>query len=235
MMRLLAVFAVLTGLAVGMAFPGLVSSNETGYELAVALTPPTLSPGSTSTLNCGWHVACESPWDSTNDAGHGLDWEDGSGYGNDWFFRGYFYVENTSRTAFHMYPIEVASGAGVCDKMTVWIAEKHSGALMAIPIFLHVNITDDDDFEWTGSQWTTWHSKKIGETINENDLSCSSGSHVHEAHSPWLAGTVETDENRADYVVSSTCHTAGTCGPYENDDIDNWTRSFTWDEGAVSH
>ena len=75
MMRMLALFAALFGLLIGIAFPGLVSSDETGEEFAVALTPSTLSSGSEPTLNCGWHTACVSPWTSS---GIALDWEDGA-------------------------------------------------------------------------------------------------------------------------------------------------------------
>lgn len=229
MIRWLAVLALGVGLLVGMGSPRSASGNLTGAQLAVALTPPTLSSGSSPTLTCGWHTACGNPPTS----GIALDWDDeNANTGNPWHFRGFFYVSDTSRNAFKMFPLVNQSGSTVCDIMTVWITELHSGQLMAIPTYMHVNITSSTSFIWTGSQWTTYKSKQIGTTIN--DTGCTwFGSHVHEYHVDYLTNLVTITRNTGLYPTAQSCST--TCGTFQNNNINNWIRRFAWAEGAASH
>lgn len=233
MIRLLAPIAMIVGLAIGVWFPGTVSSHTTGATLAVALTPPTLVSGSEAWLNCGWHVNCNN-----SNPGNGLDWDDEDTlYNKPWYFRGFFYVSDTSRTAFRMYPLVYAEGPGaVCDVMTVWIVEIHSGALMAIPTYTHVNITNSSSFDWSGSQWTTYQNRQIGVTIDENNSSCSSGSHVHEDDIPTVPGLAlaPISRNTSLYPAWAQCNTVH-CEKHWNNSINHWTRSWQWSEGVGSH
>lgn len=122
--------------------------------------------------------------------------------------------------------------------MTVWITDRHSGQLMAIPTYTHVNITSSSAFNFSGSPWTTYNNRKIGVTIDEMLTSCSTGSHVHESHSPYLAGIVTTTRNTGLYPTAVQCHTPPcnpAYGPYTNNNINNWTRRFAWAEGAAGH
>ena len=229
MFRFIAPLAVLVGVFAGLIGPA--SAHETGATLSVGLTPPTLSSGSSPLLTCGWHTACVSPYT----ASYGLDWDDNStGYGNAWYFRGFFYVSDSSRTAFKMYPLVSQQGSSICDVMTVWITEIHSGALMAIPTYTHVDITASSAFSWSGSQWTTYQSKQIGTTIDDTGASCAfGGSHVHESHVDYLTSDVTISRHTSYYPTASSCHT--TCGTHQNNNIDKWTRSWEWEEGVVSH
>ena len=229
MIRWLALSAAVVGLVLGIALPHPAAGHETGKELAVALTPPTLSNGSEPLLTCGWHTGCGiSP-----SAGIALDWDDdNTGFGNEWRFRGFFYVSDTVRTAFKMHPLDHDSGNDRCDIMTVWIREKHSGALMAIPTYMHVDITNSAVFNWTGGPWTVYHTRTIGETID--DTGCNTtGSHVHEYHFDWLLDDVDMTRNTALYPTAASCSTS--CGTFKNNDINKWTNRFAWDEGVASH
>ncbi len=228
MIRWLGLAAAAFGLGMGIAFPQAASGNVTGHNLAVVIQPPTLATGSSPLLTCGWHTACTSP----PSAGIALDWDDNStGTGNPWYFRCFCYVSNTNRTAFTMYPLVNASGGTVCDVMTVWVVENHSGALMAIPNYMHVNITNSNSFSWQGGPWTIYNSRQIGTTIN--DTGCTwFGSHVHEYHTPYLSGTVTITRNSL-YNSSPIC--TGSCGTFQNNNISNWVRKFAWAEGVVSH
>ena len=243
MIRWLALIAVAVGVIVGVALPRLVAGNLTGKQLAVALTPPTLASGSSPTLNCGFHGTCLSPF---ND-GQELDWEDGgTNFGNPWYFRGFFYVSDSNRTAFRMFPLVSVQDPARCDVMTVWIAEIHSGALMAIPTYTHVNITDSASFDWSGGPITIYNSKKIGETIDEMLPSCSTGSHVHESHTAYLTNLVAITRRLGNLPSGypSSVDLDGTgpmiactdaCGSHKNNDINKWTRRFAWAEGAAPH
>ena len=113
MIRWLAFLAFAAGLAAGVASPRVAEGHLTGHTLAASLTPPTLSSGSSPTLNCGWHLICYPPTGDTTP--YGLDWADG-GYGSPWYFRGFFYASNTSRLAFKGVPAFVSGGPFVCDK-----------------------------------------------------------------------------------------------------------------------
>ena len=229
MIRWLALIAAILGLLLGIALPHPAASNETGKDLAVALTPTTLSSGSSPLLTCGWHTACGSP----PSAGIALDWDDdNSGFGNDWRFRGFFYASDTVRTAFKMYPLDSQSGGNECDIMTVWITEKHSAQLMAIPTYMHVDITNSSSFSWTGGPWTVYHSRTIGETIDDEGC-LTFGSHVHAYHVPWLTNIVDITRHTSLYPTAASC--SGSCGTFRNNNINNWTRRFAWDEGAASH
>ena len=114
--------------------------------------------------------------------------------------------------------------------MTVWITESHSGQLMAIPTYTHVNITSGAQFWIWGSPWTMYINRPIGVTINENWTDCASGSHVHEAH---VDHTVTTSRNTALYPTEQGCSTG--CGTHQNNNISKWTRSWTWQEGVSPH
>ena len=232
-------FAALTvGLLLGIAFPRAAFGNLTGHTLGVALTPPTQASGSSVELSCGWHVACVSPFTE----GYGLDWDDGGSYGSDWHFRGFFYVSNSNRTAFKMYPLVSVQNLDDCDVMTVWITEIHSGALMAIPTYTHVKITSGSSFQWTGGPWTVYHTKKIGTTIDDDGSNCPfTGSHVHEAHVDYLTDLVLIERHTALYPTAEEC-SLDRCsendppyGPYANNNINNWTNHWQWSEGAASH
>ena len=145
-----------------------------------------------------------------------------------------------------MFPLFYSGGSTSCDIMTVWITELHSTALMAIPTYTHVNITNSVAFIWSGSQFATYNSKKIGETIDEMLPSCSTGSHVHESHTDYLTSLV-TITRRLGNLPSgypSSVDLDGTgpmmactnaCGTHKNNDINKWTRRFAWAEGAASH
>lgn len=228
-LRILAPLAIVVGAFIGMITAA--DAHQTGHTLAVALTPPTLSSGSSPLLNCGWHTACGSPPTS----GVALDWEDGgTNYGNPWHFRGFFYVSDGPRTAFRMYPLVNQQGSSVCDIMTVWITEKHSGALMAIPTYYHVTLTATSQFDWSGSQWTTYHSRQMGATMNDAGGSCTFfGSHVHDTHVSYLPGVVSTTTNTGYYPTASSC--SWNCGTHQNNNINKWIRRWEWSEGVVSH
>ncbi len=234
MIRWFVPVAVAIGLLLGLVSNSALG-HQTGATLAVSLTPPTLSSGSSANLNCGWHSACVSPWNS----GYGLDWEAGAGYGNPWYFRGFFYASDSNRTPFRMFPLVTNSSPDTCDVMTVWIAEIHSGALMAIPTYTHVNITNNFSFDWSGGPWTVYHDRHIGDTINDTGSLCAfNGAHVHEAHSDYLVGTVTNTRNRSVdggvYVDAATCHNLA-CGTYRTDDIYKWTNHWQWAEGIIAH
>jgi len=237
MIRWLGPTAAIIGLALGMIIPRPASGNLTGAQLAVALTPPTLASGSSAELNCGWHTACGSP----PTAGTALDWEDGgTGFGNPWYFRGFFYVSDSVRTAYRMYPLVNNQDPNTCDIMTVWITEIHSGALMAIPTYMHVNITSSANFSWQGGPWTVYNSRQIGTTIDDTGSSCGfAGSHVHEDHTSYRTNVVTITRNTDLYPTASQCHTAPCSslgyGPYTNNSINNWIRRFAWAEGVVPH
>jgi hypothetical protein len=162
-----------------------------------------------------------------------LDWDDDNqNNGNPWYFRGFFYVSNASRTAFKMYPLVNQSGSGVCDIMTVWITEIHSGQLMGIPTYMHTNITNSAAFSWSGSQWTTYSSRQIGTTILDTGCSGSS-SHVHEYHFDYPTSPATISRNTGYYPTAVTCNTI--CGQHPNNNISKWTRSWQWQEGASPH
>jgi len=236
MMRWLALMAVIAGVLAGMALPRPAAGNLTNHQLAVTINPPTLASGSSPTLTCGWHTACSNP----PSAGIALDWDDENGNtGNPWHFRGYFYVSDANRTAFKMFPLVSQSGPGICDIMTVWITERHSGQLMAMPTFTHVNITSSTAFSWMGGPWTIYNSRQIGTTIDENDVNCSTGSHVHQSHVGWLPDKVATTTNTPLYPDGPTVCPANdpnaTCGTFQNNNINYWIRRFAWAEGACQH
>lgn len=231
MIRWFIPLVIAVGLLVGLMSQS-ASGHQTGATLAVSITPPTLADGSNANLNCGWHTACVSPWTS----GYGLDWEDGNtGFGNSWYFRGFFYVSSGTRTAFRMFPLVSNSSPSTCDVMTVWIAEIHSGALMGIPTYTHVNITDSSSFDWSGGIWTEYHSRVIGTTIDDTGASCAfGGSHVHEAHTDYLVGTVTNTRNTGLYPLATACHNLA-CGTFQNNNINKWTNHWEWAEGIVAH
>lgn len=146
--RWLALISIVLGLLAGVAFHGTALGNLTGYQLAAAMTPPTLQTGYSPLLNCGRHGACTDP----PTAGTGLDWEDGgTGYGLSWWFRSFVYWSGASNQ-------RVATGAPLvsvqdpdrCDVMTVWIIEYHSGALRGIPTYTHTAILNSAQFPITG-------------------------------------------------------------------------------------
>jgi hypothetical protein len=229
MTRWLAFIAAAFGIGLGVGLPGGASGDVTGKQLSVVIQPPTLTTGSSPLLSCGWHTACTSPPSS----GIALDWDDDNmSTGNTWYFRCFCYVSDTNRTAFTMYPLINSSGGGVCDVMTVWVVENHSGALMAIPNYMHVNITDYSSFSWQGGPWTIYNSRPIGTTIN--DTGCTwFGSHVHEYHTDYRTNVVTITRNTALYPTGSQCSTS--CGNFANNNISNWIRKFAWAEGIVSH
>lgn len=229
MIRWLGLVAAAIGLIFGIALPHSAAGNVTGAQLAVVVQPPTLGDGLSPLLTCGWHTACGNPPTS----GIALDWDDDNqNTGNPWYFRGFFYVSNTNRTAFTMYPLVNQSGSDRCDIMTVWVVEVHSGALMAIPTFMHVNITDSSSFSWIGGPWTIYNSRQIGRTIN--DTGCTwFGSHVHEYHTAYLTNLVTITRDTGVYPTGASC--SGSCGTFQNNNIANWTRKFAWAEGAASH
>jgi len=241
-MRWLAVAATIVGLFIGMAFPRPALSDLTGYQLAAAMMPPTETRGTSAELNCGWHsdsTGCVDPYAS----GYALDWEDKnanpSAYDKPWFFRGFFYTSApTNRTIAEGIPLVNDDRPNYCRKMTVWIAEKHSGQLRAIPMYYHVNITDFTRFRINGGPLTVWRGRQIGRTVDESGrLYCTSyGSHVHETHVDYRTDIVTITRNTGLYPTAEQCHTAPCSnqgyGPYVNDNIDNWTRRFAWAEGV---
>ena len=227
MIRWLAFLAFAAGLVAGIAFPRVAEGHVTSNFLAVELTPPTLPSGSSPLLLCGWHGICYPP--TTDPVKYGLDWADG-GYTSPWYFRGFFWVSNTTSAAFKMFPLFVSGGLEVCDKMTVWIAEKHSGQLMAIPTYTHVNITNSVAFEFTGGPLPLYRSRQIGVTINENWAPCADGSHVHEAH---VDHTVTTARHTNYYPTEAGC--TGSCLTHQNNLRSKWTRGWAWQEGVSSH
>ena len=120
--------------------------------------------------------------------------------------------------------------------MTVWIVEKHSLKLMAIPTYTHVNITNGSSFDWSGSPWTTYHSRQIGTTINDSGGCGWGGSHVHEDHSPYLATTTRHTSLYPPAKRTYACpEDYWPCGNFEDNNINNWTRRFAWAEGVASH
>lgn len=229
MIRWLAPMAAVVGLLLGIALPHSASGNLTGAQLAVTINPPTLTSGSSPYLTCGWHTACVYPWTE----GYALDWDDGGDVGSSWYFRGFFYVSDSNRTAFRMFPLVVQSGSDRCDIMTVWVAEIHSGALMAMPTFMHVNITDSSSFDWVGGPWTVYNNRKIGTTVDDS-VGCSwTASHVHEYHVDYLTNLVTITRHTNYYPTAYDCHTL--CNTHQNNDINKWTRKFAWAEGAAPH
>jgi hypothetical protein len=103
---------------------------------------------------------------------------------------------------------------------------------MAIPTFMHVNITDNSYFDWAGGPWTIYNSRKIGTTIN--DTGCTwFGSHVHEYHVDYLTNLVTITRNTSLYPTAASC--SSICGTFQNNYIYNWTRRFAWAEGAAPH
>jgi hypothetical protein len=225
----LALASTVLGLLAGVAFHGTALGNLTGYQLAAAMTPPTLQTGYWPLLNCGWHGACTSPPTS----GTGLDWEDGgTGYGLPWYFRSFVYWSGT-------YNKRVATGAPLvsvqnpdkCDVMTVWIIYYHCGALRGIPTYVHTAILNFAQFPINGGPWTYYNGRLVGATINDTGSECPfGGSHVHENDVPYRTDIVTTTRNTGLYPAASTC--SSDCGYFQNNNINNWTRRFAWAEGA---
>lgn len=217
-----------------MAFPRPAAAGLTGAQLSVVLTPPTLPSGSASQLNCGWHTGCNSP-----SSGIALDFDDENQYfGNPWYFRGFFYASDSLRTAFRMYPMTYSTSR--CYIMTVWIVEIHSGALMATPLYSHMNVTNNAMFTWQGGPWTVYNSRQVGVTYDDTNVpGCSTGSHVHEYDLDYRPGVTAITRNTPLYPTSFQCSTAPCSnqgyGPYPNNNINNWTRRFAWSEGVIAH
>lgn len=227
--RWLAATATVIGLLAGMAFPRPALGDLTGYQLAAAMTPPTLASGSSPLLTCGWHSVCAAPYPY----GYALDWDDNNqDYGNPWYFRGFFYTSApTNRWIATGYPLVTRSDPLYCDIMTVWVVEAHSGQLRGIPTYDHVNITNSASFQITGGPWTVYNTRQIGTTINDSGRYCTFyGSHVHESHVPYATHIVTITRNTSKYPTAQSCH--GWCGTFRNNDIYNWTRRFAWAEGA---
>ena len=75
-----------------------------------------------------------------------------------------------------------------------------------------------------------YKNRLIGTTINDTGLNCPfGGSHVHE-DDVGVDGAVTTTRHTSLYPTGASCHT--TCGTFKNDNINNWTRKFSWNEGA---
>jgi hypothetical protein len=193
------------------------------------MTPPTLSSGSASNLNCGWHGACGA----TPTAGTALDWEDGgTNYGNPWYFRGVFAISNPNGAIIATgVPLVNQSGSDRCDIMTVWIVEKFSGALRAAPIYEHVNIaTNSAQFNISGTLFGTYLSRQIGTTIDDTGGCIFYGSHVHEDDAS-VGGTATTSRHTSLYPTGAQCSNLN-CGTFPNNNASNWTRKFSWPEGS---
>ncbi len=225
--RFLAAISIVGGIAVGMLFPSLVSSSgSTGYTLIASLTPPTLSSGSSPWNTCGWHDVCTSSGVPST----GLDWDDGGDAGSPWYFRGYFHTSNPAPQIIATgYPLFVQGGSTKCDRMTVWIAEKHNGELRAAPVYVHTNITNSSSFSIWGSLFGTYKNKLIGTTID--DTGCAFfGSHVHEMHDVVPnQPDVTTQLHTSRYPTIETC--SSSCGQHQNNITQTWTRRFSWPEG----
>lgn len=227
--KLLMFLAAVLGLTVGMLYQRPALADLTGYQLAVDMVPPTLSDGSSPLLNCGWHGTCGT----TPTVGTALDWEDGgTNYGNPWYFREFFYSSGTTnRRVATGAPLVTVQDPNKCDVMTVWIIEYHSGALRAIPNYLHVNISDSTQFAINGGPWTVYQSRHIGDTINDSGTMCTfTGSHVHEDHTDYRTDIVAITRDTAVYPTAQNC--SNNCGYYLNNDIYRWTNRFAWAEGA---
>lgn len=230
--RILASISIVGGIAAGMLFPSLVSSSGvTGYTLIASMAPPTLSSGSTPLNSCGWHNVCESGGGGPPSTA--LDWADGGEAPQPWYFRGYFVTSNPApQNIATGYPIFVQGGNLVCDKMTVWIAEKHNGELRAAPVYTHTNITNWGGFSIVGSLFGTYKNKLIGNTID--DTGCPFyGSHVHETHVVVPnQPDVTTNLHTSRYPTLANCGLGGpSCTTHQNNLRQAWTRKFSWPEG----
>jgi len=228
MYRVLCAISIVAGALFAVAFPHAGFGAPTGYTIVASMTPPTLSSGSSPLLTCGWHAACVSPWSS----GVGLDWDDGSsGYGNPWYFRGYFATDNPAQGIVATgQPMVNLQHPDYCDRMTVFIMEKYGNVLRAAPVYTHTNITNSNAFNIQGSVLGTYISRQIGTTINDQGTNCPfGGSHVHEEHAV-ISGPVTISRNTGKYPTASACHTS--CGTFKNNNLSNWTRRFSWPEGG---
>lgn len=84
-MRWIAFTSINAGFVLGIASLSVAGgTGPTGKTIVGYMNPPTLSSGSSSWLNCGWHAACGA----TPTAGTALDWDDeNTGYDNPVYFR----------------------------------------------------------------------------------------------------------------------------------------------------
>jgi len=225
--RWLIAVAAVVGFVLGAGLPSLTEGAPTGRTIIAQMTPPTLASGQQANLNCGWHTACVSPWST----GIALDWEDGgTGYGNPWFFRGFFAVDSSSSyIVARGAPLTVQEGSNKCDIQTVWIIEQFNGVLRAAPTYQHVSRTTSTQFYILGSLFGTYVNRQIGATVSDFGGCDFTGSHVHEYHSV-ISGPTTISRNTSKYPTASTCHNLA-CGLFTNSSLNNWTRKFTWPEG----
>ncbi len=228
--RWLGVAAMAAGFLLGLAFPlPTVSRANVGDTITVYVQPPTLSWGSSPLLTCGWHTACVSPYGS----GPALDWDDNnSNFGNPWYYRSYNFTSNTGGLMLvaRGIPLVSQTGGTTCEVMTVWIAEKTSGPLRAIPTYTHTNITNSSVFYIYARSYpqAVYTNRQIGTTVNDSRSNCSiTGSHVHESDAMPYGNT--SYARNSSYPTASTCH--GSCGTFQNSNINNYTRWFQWTEG----
>ncbi len=233
-MRWITLASVILGFAAGIAAPLVArGSGPTGQTIVGYMNPPTLSSGSSSWLNCGWHsdsTGCVSPWNS----GRALDWDDeNTSYNNPVYFRGFFARTNTPTATLSLdgQPVVNQTGADVCEIRDVWIIERHSGELRAVPRYLHVTFTNSNRFGIYTYTLGQYINRQMMKTIDDTGISCAfTGSHVHETDVS-VSGDVSTSWNTGLYPSAVACHSAH-CASYRNDLIDNWTRKFQWAEGS---
>lgn len=234
-MRWFALIATLAGALLGVAFLSGVLGG-TGYTFSVAMTPPTGSSGESPLLTCGWHGECPP----TPTAGIALDWDNTATTSNV-YFRGYFYRSNSPFESTRLWgqPIEVQKGSDRCDIMAVWILERYNGALRAVPKYTHINLSSTAAFNiatWGGGGTGWYNNRRIGYMVDDSGGCRFGGTHAHEYHqadetwdsTPNVTETLHTSL----YPALDYCPGGVGCTAYKNNDLNNWTRWFVWEEGS---
>ena len=213
-------------MGLALPLPG-TSDASTGDAITIYMQPPTLSWGSRSNLNCGRHDICLDPY-NTNSA---LDWEDGAGYNNPAYYRSYNFTSNTGGIiqVARGLPVQQQTAQDGCAIIGVWVLEGTSGGLRAIRKYDHVNVYNAVDFPIWGRAYpqTQYTNRRVGSTVDDSALCRTTGSHVHEDYFPYSASADYEDPL---YPTASACHN-NACGTFQNSNVNNYTRRFTWTEG----
>lgn len=230
--RWLGLAAIALGFLLGLVFPfPHVSTANVGDTITVYMEPTTRSSGLSAFNTCGWHDECTE----SGNPGPALDWDDGGDFGSAWYFRSWNYTSRSGGLILvaRGIPLVYQTGGTTCEAMTVWIAEKTSGPLRAIPVYTHTDITNSAVFYiYARVYYGNYVSRQIGTTVNDNRANCTNtGSHVHEWDIPYGSTSYSRNGN---YPTLDTCsypEVPDGCHSYTNNNVNNYTRWFQWKEG----